>query len=67
MSGNTIPLYCLNIYVCVHSSFAIFLKRKRKLVALLFFVIQMYCYYQYSVTLPHSVVGWSAVCDFGIS
>ena len=30
-------------------------------------VLQMYSYYKCSVTLPHSAVGWSAVCDFGIS
>ena len=30
-------------------------------------VLQMYCSYQCSVALPHGVVGWSAVCDCGIS
>ena len=30
-------------------------------------VLQMYCYYKYSVALPHDAVGWSAVCDCGIS
>ena len=29
-------------------------------------VLQMYCYYKYSVALPHGTVGWSAVCDCGI-
>ena len=23
----------------------------------------MYCFYKYSVALPHGYVGWSAVCD----
>ena len=63
-------LFCYAL-LCVHSSFAIILKRKRKLVALLllsyrcFAIIdlQMYCYYKCSVTLPHGTVGWSAVCD----
>ena len=27
----------------------------------------MYCYYKQSVALPHGAVGWSAVCDCGIS
>ena len=27
----------------------------------------MYCYYKCSVALPHGAVGWSAVCDWGIS
>ena len=30
-------------------------------------VLQMYCYYKFSVALPHGAVGWSAVCDCGIS
>ena len=29
--------------------------------------LQMYCSYKYSVDLPHDAVGWSAVCDCGIS
>ena len=32
-----------------------------------FIVLQMYCYYKCSVALPHGAVGWSAVCDCGIS
>ena len=27
----------------------------------------MYCYYKCSVAVPHGAVGWSAVCDCGIS
>ena len=30
-------------------------------------VLQMYCYYKCSMALPHGAVGWSAVCDCGIS
>ena len=30
-------------------------------------VLEMYCNYKCSVDLPHSAVGWSAVCDCGIS
>ena len=32
-------------------------------------VLQMYCYYMYKcfVAIPHGVVGWSALCDCGIS
>ena len=32
-----------------------------------FIVLQMYCYYKCSVALPHGAMGWSAVCDCGIS
>ena len=65
-----LPLFvgvlCLSLFcyalLFVHSSFAIILKRKRKLVAL-----QMYCFYKFFAALPNSAVGWSVVCDCGIS
>ena len=53
--------------LCVHSSFAIILNRKKKAGCFAIFVLQMYCYYKCSVALPHGAVGWSVVCDFGIS
>ena len=61
-----LSLFCYAL-LCVHSSFAIILKRKRKLVALAIIVEQMYCYYKCSLALPHGAMGWSAVCDCGIS
>ena len=30
-------------------------------------VLQMSCYCKWSVTFPHGTVGWSAVCDCGIT
>ena len=30
-------------------------------------VLQMYCYYKCPIALPHGALGWSGVCDFGIS
>ena len=67
-----VGVLCLSLLcyalLCVHSSFAIVLKRKRKLVALLLLSYrQIYCYGKSSVTLLHGTVGWSAVCDCGIS
>ena len=53
--------------LCVHSSFAIIVKRKRELVTLLLFVLRMSCYCKCSVTLPHGAVGRSALCDCGIT
>ena len=32
-----------------------------------FIVLRMSCYCKCSMTLPHGAVGWSAVCDCGIS
>ena len=56
---------CLSMFwyalICVLSSFTIMLKRKRELVALLLLS------YGCLVALPHDAVGWSAVCDCGIS
>ena len=50
------------VLLCVNSSIAIISKRKRKLVALL-----LLSYYKCAVAVPHGAVGWSAVCDCGIS
>ena len=63
-----LSLFCYAL-LCAHSSFAIILKRKRKLVAMLLLS------YRYivtiinncSVALPRGAVGWSAVCDCDIS
>ena len=66
-----VGVLCLSLFcyalLCVHSSFAITLKRKRKLVASAIIVLQMYGYYKCSVALLYGTVGWSAVCDCGIS
>ena len=49
-----LSLFCYALF-CVHSSFAIILKRKRELVALLI-VLQMSCYGKCYVTLPCGVI-----------
>ena len=59
-----LPWFCY-VLLLVLSSFAIILKRKRKLVAVI--VLRMYCSCGCSVALPHDAVGWSALCDCGIS
>ena len=60
-----LSLFCY-VLLCVHSSFAIVLKRERAGYFAII-VLQMYRYYNCSVALPHGVVCWSAVCDCGIS
>ena len=45
------------------SSFAIILKGKRELVALLILTFVWSCYFKCPVALSYGVVGWSAVCD----
>ena len=57
-----LSLFCFALF-CGHFSFAIILKRKRKLVPL-----QMSCYSKCCImALPHGAMGWSAVCGCGIS
>ena len=54
-------LFCYGL-LCVHSSFAIILKRKRKLVALL--LLSYTCIVSINVLWLFLTVGWSAVCDY---
>ena len=57
-----------NALLNVLSSFAIILTRKRELVAFNYFIVfRMSCYCKCSVALPRGAVGWSVVCDCGIS
>ena len=66
-----VGVLCLSLFcyalLCDHSSCAIILKSKRKLVVFAIIVLQMYCYCKCSVALPHGAMGWSAVCDCRIS
>ena len=55
--------FVLLCIACVHSSFAVILKRKRKLVALLLLSYRQ----KYYVAIPCGAVGWSALCDCCIS
>ena len=43
------------------------LEEEEKAGCFAFIVLKMYCYYKCSVAFPHSAVGWSAVCNCGIS
>ena len=47
----------------IFSSLAIILLRKRELVA----ILKLCCWCLFSVPRSHGAVGWSAVCDCGIS
>ena len=63
-----VGVLCLSLFwyalLCVISSFAIILKRKRLLVALL--LLSNSCLVTVNV-LPNGAAGWSTVCDCGIS
>ena len=53
--------YFVSILVCNH------LKEEEKADCFAIIVLQMYLYCKCYVALPHGAVGWSAVCDCGIS
>ena len=59
---------CLVMHYFVSiSDFLSSLKGKEKSGRLAFIVLQMSCYCICSVAFPHDAVGWSAVCNPGIS
>ena len=58
-------LFCYAL-LCVNSSFAIILKRKRKMVALLLLSYRCIVTVKCSVALSHGVMDWSAVCNCDI-
>ena len=66
-----VGVLCLSLFcyalLCVQSSFAIILMRKRKMVAMLLLSYRCLATVKCSVALPRSAVVWSAVCDCGIS
>ena len=54
-----------NALLCVLSSFTIILMGKRELVVLLGFIFLLSCDFMFA--LSRGAMGWSAVCDCGIS
>ena len=61
-------IFVLSFSTFYSSGFAIILMGQRELVAGCFTltVFLMFCDSQYSLALPYSAMGWSAVCDCGI-
>ena len=43
------------------------LEKEEKAGCFAIIVLHMYCFHKCYVALPHGAVGWSAVCDCGIS
>ena len=63
---TTVFVFVFYALLCVLSSFSIILKRKRELVTLL--LLSYGCLVsKCSVALSRSAMGWSTVCDCGIS
>ena len=69
-----LPLFvgiCVGLFFGTHQ-FVFFLfcnqlEKEERAGCFAFIVYQMSCYCKCSVTLPHDALGWSAVCDCGIS
>ena len=59
-----VSLFC-GVVLRVLSSLAILLLRKRELLTLFSFTVRCCC--PCSVSRPHGIMGWSAICDIGIS
>ena len=53
--------YIVSFLVCNH------LEEEERACCFTFVVLRMSCYCICSVVLPYETVGWSAVCDCGIS
>ena len=58
-------LFCYTV-LSINSSFALIPLGNRELIAFILIVFLLSCDCKCSVSLPHGVVGLSAVCDCGI-
>ena len=63
--------FCVGLCFAMHYfvSFQVYnhLDEEERAGCFAFIVFWMSCYCKYPVALPHGAVGWSAVCDCGIS
>ena len=65
--GSVFAFVLLCITLCPFYKFCNHLEEEDRAGCFAFIVLRMSCYCKCSVTLPHGAVGWSAVCDCGIS
>ena len=59
-------LFCFAV-LCVLSGFAIISLAKRELISLFLLCCECHVTGYHSLTLPRGAMGWSEVCDCGIS
>ena len=57
---------CLSLFCCALLC-CNYLEEEERAGCFAFIVLRMSCYCICSVTHPHGAVGWSAVCDCGVS
>ena len=65
--GSSVFVFVLLCITLRPFYFYIHLEEEEKAGCFAIIVLQMYSYYICPVALPHGAVGWSAVCDCGIS
>ena len=53
--------------LCVLISFANYIEEEERAGYIAFVVFRMSCYYKCSVTIPQGALGWSVLCECGIS
>ena len=67
MKGSSVFVFVLLCITLCKFYFCNHLEEEEKAGGVAIIVLPMYCNYECSVALPRSAVGWSAVCDCGIS
>ena len=67
IDGIVTPVNCGDFVLSPCFWYAVLLVGEEELVALFSIVFVMSCGCLYSLPLPHSVAGWSLICDCGIS
>ena len=65
--GNSVFVFVLLCITLCPFNICNHLEEKEKTGCFAIIVLQMYCYYNCSVALPHGAVGWSAVYGCGLS
>ena len=65
--GGSVFVFVLLCIILSPFLFCNHLEEEKRAGCFAFIVLRMSCYCICSVTFPHDAVGWSAVCDCGIS
>ena len=65
--GSSVLVFVLLCFTLCALEFCNHLEEEENAGCFAIIVLQVYCYYNCYVALPPGAVGWSAVCDCGIS
>ena len=67
MCGGSVIFLCFGMHYFVSFVFCNHLEEEERAGCFVFIVFPVSCYCICSMALPYGAVGWSAVCDCGIS